>query len=46
VLNLRKREVTLAKVSLCIVCIFFVCHGIRIVPNTFEMVQTYMAVSS
>ena len=45
VVCLRKREVALAKVSLCIVVIFFICHGIRIVPNTFEMVQTYMAVS-
>jgi hypothetical protein len=45
VVSLRNREVVLAKVSLCIVVIFFICHGIRIVPNTFEMVQTYMAVS-
>ena len=45
VANLRKREVILAKVSLCIVVIFFVCHGIRIVPNTWEMVQTYIIVS-
>ena len=45
VVNLRKREVILAKVSLCIVLIFLVCHGIRIIPNTFEMVQTYMTVS-
>ena len=45
VVNLRKREVILAKVSICIVCIFFVCHGIKIVPNSFEMVQTYVAVN-
>jgi len=44
VVSLRNREVVLAKVSICIVVIFFICHGIRIVPNTFEMVQTYMAV--
>ena len=43
-LNLRRREVVLAKISLSIVIVFFLCHGIRLFPNTFEMVQTYMEV--
>ncbi|TRY71961.1 hypothetical protein TCAL_14087 [Tigriopus californicus] len=38
----RKREVILAKISLYIVFVFLVCHGARLFPNTFEVVQTYM----
>lgn len=41
----RKREVILAKISLYIVFVFLVCHGARLFPNTFEVVQTYMKVS-
>ena len=37
--KIRRREVTLARVSLYIVVIFLVCHGVRIFPNMFEMVQ-------
>ena len=37
--SFRRREVTLARVSLYIVVIFLVCHGVRIFPNMFEMVQ-------
>jgi hypothetical protein len=43
---MRDKEVAMAKVSLLIVIIFLICHSIRIVPNTYEMVQTYMDVSS
>lgn len=44
VVSLRRREVTLARVSLYIVFIFLVCHAVRLFPNMFEMVQTYMEV--
>ena len=37
--SFRRREVNLARVSLYIVVIFLVCHGVRIFPNMFEMVQ-------
>ena len=37
--SFRRREVNLARVSLYIVVIFIVCHGVRIFPNMFEMVQ-------
>ena len=36
----RKREVSLAKMSLWIVILFLCCHCIRIVVNGYEMVQT------
>ncbi len=43
--SLRRREVTLARISLYIVFVFFICHTVRLLPNTFEMIQTYMEVS-
>lgn len=43
--SLRKREVTLSKVSIYIVFVFLFCHSVRIIPNTYEMVFTYIQVS-
>ena len=43
--SLRRREVILARISLYIVFVFLICHGVRLFPNTFEMIQTYMEVS-
>lgn len=40
--SLRKREVTLSKVSIYIVFVFLFCHSVRIIPNTYEMVFTYI----
>ena len=37
----RKREVALARISLCIVLVFLLCHIIRIIPNAYEMIQSY-----
>ncbi len=42
---LRHREVVLAKVSLSIVFVFLVCHGVRLIPNIYEMVETYKEAS-
>ena len=39
--SLRKREVALAKISLYIVLVFLFCHIIRIIPNAYEMIQSY-----
>ena len=39
--NLRKREVALARISLYIVLVFLLCHIIRIIPNAYEMIQSY-----
>ena len=39
--SLRKREVALAKISLYIVLVFLFCHIIRIIPNGYEMIQSY-----
>ena len=39
--DLRKKEVVLAKISLYMVFVFLICHSVKIVPNIFEMVQTY-----
>eukprot|EP00095_Tigriopus_kingsejongensis_P007902 snap_masked-scaffold132_size323655-processed-gene-1.0 protein:Tk07902 transcript:snap_masked-scaffold132_size323655-processed-gene-1.0-mRNA-1 annotation:"solute carrier family 12 member 9" len=39
--SLRKREVTLSKVSIYIVFVFLFCHSVRIIPNTFELISTY-----
>ena len=39
--SLRKREVALAKISLYIVLVFLLCHIIRIIPNAYEMIQSY-----
>lgn len=41
--SLRKREVALARISLYIVFVFLLCHCIRLIPNTFEMIQTYLS---
>ena len=43
--TLRKREVTLSKISIYIVFVFLFCHSVRIVPNGFELAQTYTEVS-
>jgi hypothetical protein len=43
--DLRRREVVLAKISLYMVFVFLICHSVKIVPNIYEMVQTYLAVS-
>ena len=42
--DLRKKEVVLAKISLYMVFVFLICHSVKIVPNIFEMVQTYYEV--
>ena len=39
--TLRKREVQLSRISVYIVVIIVTCHTIRIVPNTWEIVQTF-----
>ena len=39
--NSRKREVALARISLYIVLVFLLCHIIRIIPNAYEMIQSY-----
>ena len=43
--DLRRREVVLAKISLYMVFVFLICHSVKIVPNIYEMVQTYLEVS-
>ena len=35
--SLRKREQRLARISLLIVLIFFICHSIKNIPNMFEL---------
>ena len=42
--SLRKREVALAKISLYIVFVMLICHGVRLIPNTYEMIETYTEV--
>ena len=42
--DLRRREVVLAKISLYMVFVFLICHSVKIVPNIYEMVQTYLEV--
>jgi len=39
--SLRKREVILSKISIYIVFVFLFCHSLRIIPNMYEMIQTY-----
>ena len=39
--TLRKREVQLSRISVYIVVIIVTCHTIRIVPNTWEIAQTF-----
>ena len=41
---LRRREVALARISIYIVFVFLLCHSVRIVPNTYEMITTYTEV--
>ena len=43
--SIRKREVVLAKISLYIVFVMLLCHGVRLIPNMYEMIQTYTQVS-
>ena len=43
--SLRRREVALAKISLYIVFVMLICHGVRLIPNTYEMIETYTQVS-
>ena len=42
VMSARQREVALARVSIYIVIVFLICHTVRIIPNSFEMVQTFI----
>ena len=42
VISARQREVALARVSIYIVVVFLICHTVRIIPNSFEMVQTFI----
>ena len=42
VISARQREVALARVSIYIVIVFLICHTVRIIPNSFEMVQTFI----
>jgi hypothetical protein len=39
--TLRKREVQLSRISVYIVVIIVTCHTIRIIPNTWEIAQTF-----
>jgi len=41
--TLRKREVLLSRISVYIVGMMVSCHTIRIVPNTWEIIQTFNA---
>ena len=43
-ISIRKREVVLAKISLYIVFVMLICHTVRLIPNTYEMVETYTQV--
>lgn len=36
----RKREVLLSRISIYIVFMFVICHSVRLIPNTFEMIFT------
>ena len=40
--SLRRREVTLSKVSIYIVFVFVFCHSVRLVPNLYELYATYI----
>ena len=44
VVTTRRRELALAKVSLYIVFVMLLCHSVRLIPNTYEMIQTYTQV--
>ena len=43
--SLRRKEVVLAKISLYIVFVMLLCHGVKLLPNAYEMIVTYTAVS-
>jgi hypothetical protein len=45
VLSIRKRELVLARISLYIVFVMLICNSVRLIPNTYEMVQTYSQVT-
>ena len=42
--SLRKREVTLSRISIYIAFVFLFCHSIRIIPNIYELITTYTQV--
>ena len=44
--SLRKREVTLSKISIYITFVFLFCHSVRIIPNGYELIYTYTRVTS
>ena len=44
VLSIRKRELVLARISLYIVFVMLLCNSVRLIPNAYEMVQTYTQV--
>ena len=44
--SLRKREVTLSRISIYIAFVFLFCHSIRIIPNSYELISTYTQVST
>ena len=37
--EIRNREMSLVKISIVIIIIFIVCHSIRWIPNTYELIQ-------
>ena len=37
--KLRKKDVSMAKVSLAIVFVFIVCHSVKWIPNIYELSQ-------
>ena len=39
--SLRRREVVLARISLYIAFVFLLCHIIRLIPNAYEMIQSF-----
>ena len=45
IVSVRKRELILARISIYIVFVMLICHSIRLIPNTYEMIQTYTQVS-
>ena len=46
IVSVRKRELILARISIYIVFVMLICHSIRLIPNTYEMIQTYSQVIS
>ena len=45
IVSVRKRELVLARISIYIVFVMLLCHSVRLIPNTYEMIQTYTQVS-